>query len=90
MTPKKKKPRSQAKVTGVLGVGLDATDGQKRITKSDEMVIVGGSQETHDQMQETAIKFSEQISKTGKRLEELPAKQAMELLREAIERTGRG
>jgi hypothetical protein len=81
--------RPKARVTGVLGVGLDATDGHKRITRTEEMVLVGGSQETHERMQETAIKFSEELGKAGKKLPDLTPKQAAEMLHEAIEKTGR-
>lgn len=86
-SPRKRKPK--ARVAGILGVGLDNQDGQKRITRSEEMVLVGGSQETHERMQETAIKFSEGLEKVGKKLPEVSVKQAIDLLREAHERTGR-
>ena len=31
----------------LLGLGLDCTDGHKRITKADKFSILGGSEETH-------------------------------------------
>jgi hypothetical protein len=83
----KKNAQSQGKVKSVLGVGLDGTDGHKRITQTEEMVLVGGSQETHERMQETAIKFSESLEKAGKKLPELSSCEAIDLLRRAIERT---
>jgi len=86
MTPKKRKRTKR--VSGVLGVGLDATDGIKRITTTESMTVVGGSADTHERMQETAIKFNEALEKKGRTLPELSVKQAAELLREAIRRTG--
>ena len=84
---KRTNTKREPKVQGILGVGLDQTDEQKRITKTEEMVLVGGSAETHEQMQETAIRFSESLEKIGKKLPEVSARQAMDLLREAIEKT---
>lgn len=84
-----RKRRRKTRVSGILGLGLDATDGQKRITRTDEMILVGGSRETHERMQETAIRFSEALEKTGKRLPEVSVRKAIDLLREAHERTGR-
>jgi len=40
----KKKPKSPAKVAGLLGVGLDNADGHKRITTGERFAIVGGSE----------------------------------------------
>lgn len=87
--PKKHKKRSEPKVGGILGIGLDATDGHKRITRTDEMVLVGGSAETHERMTETAVKFGEGLEKRGKTLGETTAREVVDLLREAMERTGR-
>jgi hypothetical protein len=84
----KKKGAAQPRVAGVLGVGLDAADGQKRITHTEEMILVGGSKGTHERMQETAIKFSEGLQATGKKLPEITPAEAVDLLREAIRRTG--
>jgi hypothetical protein len=89
MPRKKSRRKVEPKVGGILGVGLDNTDGHKRVTKTEEMVLVGGSEETHERMQETAIKFSEELEKRGKTLPQTTAREAFELLREAIERTGR-
>ena len=54
----------------MLGVGLDS-DGHKRITKGENFALVGGTEETHDQMTETAVKINEKIASRGKRLEEV-------------------
>ena len=74
-------------VDGILGVGLDGTDGEKRITRTPEMILVGGSRETHEQMQETAIRFSEALEKRGKALPEASLPEVIDILRESLERS---
>jgi hypothetical protein len=83
--PKKKGP----KVAGILGVGLDNEDGHKRITRTEEMTIVGGSEETHGKMQDTAIYFSEKLEKKGKKVTDLSPQEAMDFLQEAKDRANR-
>ena len=34
----------------LFGLGLDCTDGHKRITQADKFSILGGSENTHDKM----------------------------------------
>ena len=55
----------------LLGLGLDNEDGHKRLTKGDNFTLVGGSKQTHEQMQEKAIKFNEHLKKKGKTLEQI-------------------
>jgi len=54
----------------LLGVGLDS-DGHKRLTKGDNFALVGGSEETHERMTETAIKINEKLKSRGKQLEQV-------------------
>jgi len=54
----------------LLGVGLDNTDGHKRITQADRFAIVGGSSETHERMTETVIKTLDQRGKTLDQIEQ--------------------
>ncbi|HJZ54888.1 MAG TPA: hypothetical protein VKE74_08005 [Gemmataceae bacterium] len=76
-------------MNGILGLGLDAEDGHKRITQTEEMLLVGGSEQTHERMQETAIRFGEELEKRGKALPEVSVREAIDLIREAISRTGK-
>jgi hypothetical protein len=62
-TPKKKKNR-----TVMLGVGLDS-DGHKRLTTGPNFALIGGTQETHEQMTEKTIKINEKLKARGKELE---------------------
>jgi hypothetical protein len=52
----------------MLGVGLDS-DGKKRITTGPNFALVGGTEATHEQMTEKAIKINERLKERGKRLE---------------------
>jgi hypothetical protein len=63
----KRKPNEAA----ILGVGFDAQDGVTRLTRGKNFVLCGGSEQTHSQMQETAIKINEHLDSRGKRLEEI-------------------
>jgi hypothetical protein len=54
----------------LLGVGLDS-DGNKRITTGPNFALVGGTQQTHDEMTEKAIKINEKLKARGKHLEEV-------------------
>lgn len=44
---------------------------------------LSGSEETHEKMTETAVKFNEKLSKRGKRLGELSREEFTDLIREA-------
>jgi len=52
----------------LLGLGFDARDGHKRITRGKNFYIFGGSRGTHQFMQENCIKFNEELSKRHKTL----------------------
>jgi hypothetical protein len=77
-----------ARILGLLGVGLDGTDGHQRMTRTEEFVLVGGSKETHERMQEVAIRFEEGLEKRGRKLHEAEVSEVVDLLNEAHEATG--
>jgi hypothetical protein len=54
----------------ILGVGLDS-DGHKRFTTGPNFALVGGTEDTHAQMTEKAIKINEKLKARGKQLEEV-------------------
>jgi hypothetical protein len=83
--PRKPRPK-KAEIIGFLGVGLDG-DGHRRITEAEHFVLVGGSAETHERMQEAAVKFGEALEKKGKQLTDVSPQEAIDLLRDA-HRTG--
>jgi hypothetical protein len=81
----KKKKADAAQVVGFLGVGLDGQDEHTRLTRSEHFLLVGGSAETHERMQDTAIRFGEELKKKGKTLQETSTEEALDLLRKALD-----
>lgn len=75
-----------AKTSGLLGVGLDNHDGHKRITKGEQFILVGGSEETHGRMTETAIKTFEELKRRDKRLETVEPRELAEIVHKATPR----
>ena len=67
----------------LLGVGVDNKDGHKRVTKGDNFYLAGGSEETHDRMTETVIKFNEKLSRRGKTINDLSRDEFNDLMHEA-------
>lgn len=66
----------------LLGVGLDASDEAVRVTRGKNFHLVGGSQRTHEQMQESCIKFNEKLDARGKQLEDLGRSELCDLAAE--------
>ena len=69
--------RLQRKV--LLGLGLDCKDGHVRVTKGKNFRLYGGSEETHEVMQEKAIKFNEQLDKRRKSLDTINEQELREI-----------
>ncbi len=67
----------------LLGIGLDNKDGHKRITKGENFAILGGSEETHDKLVETSIKFNEKLTSKGKRIENLSKSEFIDMINES-------
>ena len=85
MAKKESKESNEPEVLGFLGVGLDNKDGHKRVTQSEMFLLVGGSEETHERMQDTAVRFTEELNRRGKTLSETSADEAVDLLHRAID-----
>ena len=84
MTKKTTKPKEPQ--AGLLGVGLDNTDGHKRITQGDKFAIVGGSSETHENMTETVLKTFEELKTRGKHLEAVEPQELAEIIHKSSPR----
>lgn len=63
----------------LLGLGFDAKDGHLRVTKGKNFRLYGGSEKTHGQMQEKAIKFNEHLDKRGKTLDQITTREFYEI-----------
>ena len=72
-----KKPVPKAQL---LGVGLDHSDGHKRITQAERFAIIGGSEETHGRMAETVLKTFETLDRKGKSLEQVKQEELAEII----------
>lgn len=81
----RKKSINTPQVVGLLGVGLDNDDEQKRITQGEEFLLMGGSEETHERMQEVAIRFEASLKERGKRLRDASPEEVLDLLQKARE-----
>ena len=64
----------------LFGLGLDCTDGHKRITQADKFSIFGGSENTHDKMTETLFKTFEDLSIKGKSIEDVSMEEISDLI----------
>ena len=64
----------------MLGLAFDAEDGQTQITKGDNFLLYGGSQDTHAVMQETVLKINEHLDDRGQRLEDVSRKELRDIL----------
>lgn len=73
-------PRTIKQSAHLLGVGLDNTDGHKRITQADRFAIVGGSSETHERMTETVIKTFETLDRRDKTLDQIEQQELAEII----------
>jgi len=71
----------------LVGIGLDNKDGHKRVTKGENFYLAGGSEETHERMAETAIKFNEKLKAKGKRLEDVSKNEFIDIISEASDKS---
>jgi hypothetical protein len=63
----------------LVGLGLDNEDGHVRYTKGPNFRLFGGSEETHEEMQEKAVKFNEELKRREKRLEDVGKEEFREI-----------
>ena len=88
---KSNKPQSanQGPRAGMVGIGLDNTDGEQRLTRGKNFTLVGGSEETHSVMQETAVKVNEALDRKGKTLEETSPEEFRDVLFDVVDKIRR-
>jgi hypothetical protein len=71
------------RVAGLLGLAFDADDGHKRITRGNNFLLAGGSEETHGFMRETIIKVNEELDARGLDLADVTPDELRDLLNDA-------
>jgi hypothetical protein len=69
----------------IFGLGLDNQDGHTRVTKTKNVILKGGSEETHEKMQEISIRFEEKLK--GKSLTGMDQKEVIDRIKEAVEKS---
>lgn len=67
---------------------MDNDDGHTRLTRGKNFVLLGGSEQTHSVMQETAVKINEHLDKRGKRLEDVSVGELRDICRAAEDSAG--
>ena len=63
----------------LIGLGLDSFDDQKRLTRSDQSLVFGGSAETHAQLRETVLRMELELDRQGQQLGDLDPLELAEL-----------
>jgi hypothetical protein len=71
---------SERRVAGLLGLAFDAEDGHKRITRGNNFLLAGGSEETHGLMRETIIKVNEELDARGLNLADVSPDELRDML----------
>lgn len=82
--PRKTSAKRRRVRGGLLGLGLDGDDGHKRVTKGDDFVLLGGSAETHERMQDLVMRMNENLRRRGKQFGDLSSREFEDLARDAL------
>lgn len=68
----------------LLGLAFDADDGHKRLTRSEDFVLAGGSEDTHGIMRETVIRVTEKLGDRGKSLRDASPEELRDTLHDVL------
>jgi hypothetical protein len=74
------------KSAALLGLAFDNEDGHTRLTRGKNFVLLGGSQDTHAMMQETAVKINEHLDRQGKSLEDVSVPELRKICHEVTKK----
>jgi len=66
----------------LVGLGLDNKDGEVRVTRGENFHLLGGSEETHEVMQDKCIRFNERLQARGKQMAELAREEFLDIAAE--------
>jgi len=76
-------PQPKRRAAMLLGLGFDNTDEHVRVTRGPEFFLLGGSHDTHQVMQEKAIRFTEELDRRGKRLADVSRDELLDIAHQA-------
>lgn len=87
--PEPSEPRRKARskkriVGGLIGLGLDGRDGHQRVTRGEDFLLVGGSEDTHGRMQELVVRMDEHLRRAGRRFSDLTPREFEDLARKNL------
>ena len=86
MSSKNRLPQSNPpQPPALLGLAFDAEDGHKRLTRSKDFILAGGSEETHGMMRETVIRVTEKLDKRGKSLRNVSAEELRDTIHDVLD-----
>jgi hypothetical protein len=68
----------------LLGLGLDNNDGHTRVTHGENFHLFGGSEDTHERMQEHAIKINEKLHEREKTLDTVSHDELREIVNDVV------
>jgi hypothetical protein len=63
----------------LIFLGLDCLDQHHRLTRSEQSLALGGSEETHDELRETVLRMELELDRQGQRLGDLDPLELAEL-----------
>ena len=66
----------------LMGIGLDS-DGHARVTQGEDFVLLGGSEETHGELQDGVERFNDTLRKMGTDLQRASEDEVLEAAEEA-------
>lgn len=79
----KSKRSRKSDIPRLLGIGHDS-DGHRRVTKADSIVVVGGTKETHEQLQEQAIRINEEAAKRGRDISQMSFNEVQDIVERVV------
>lgn len=68
----------------LLGLGLDNNDGHTRITHGENFHLFGGSRDTHERMQEHAVKINEKLNEREKTLDSVSHDELRQIVHDVV------
>lgn len=82
----KKRTGASKRARHLLGLGLDGSDGHRRLTQGEGFTLAGGSEETHERMTGAVIRTTEDLARKGRSLGDADPREVADLLRRHTER----